>query len=219
MTATFVFQGSLLDEAATTPAIDRAFAEMGRHHLPNGAWVDRLPGWVQGADALYRTAEAALDWQAGDEQIRGRRIPRPRLVATAHRAHLPAELSLFAEMADALSERYGVRLDRITCNLYRDGRDSVAWHGDRIARDLSRTTVAVVSLGEPRPFRLRSRDGGPSLSWPVGHGDLVVMGGSCQRTCEHSVPKVASAGPRIAVMFRHAYPPEPASARSSSHRG
>jgi alkylated DNA repair dioxygenase AlkB len=96
-------------------------------------------------------------------------------------------------------------LDRITCNLYRDGNDSVAWHGDRIARDLPQATVAVVSLGEPRPFRLRPRGGGSSLSWPAGRGDLIVMGGSCQRTCDHSVPKVASAGPRIAVMFRHAY--------------
>jgi alkylated DNA repair dioxygenase AlkB len=96
-------------------------------------------------------------------------------------------------------------LDRITCNLYRDGNDSVAWHGDRIARDLPQATVAVVSLGEPRPFRLRPRGGGSSLSWPAGRGDLIVMGGSCQRTCDHGVPKVAAAGPRIAVMFRHAY--------------
>ncbi len=205
MSDTLTFQASLLGEPAATPSIDRAFGGLQRHRLPNGAWVDRLPGWVTGADSLYRTAEAGLDWRTGSERIRGQHIPRPRLVASVDRARLPAELHLFAAMADALSQRYGVGLDRITCNLYRDGRDSVAWHGDRVARELKRATVAVVSLGQPRPFRVRSRQGGQGVSWSVGHGDLVVMGGSCQRTCEHSVPKVASAGPRISVMFRQAY--------------
>jgi alkylated DNA repair dioxygenase AlkB len=154
---------------------------------------------------LFTAALDALDWHEGTERIRGMDVPRPRLVATSQRQRLPGGLEVLADMSDALSERYGVQLDRITCNLYRDGNDSVAWHGDRIARDLPQATVAVVSLGEPRPFRLRPRGGGSSLSWPAGRGDLIVMGGSCQRTCDHGVPKVAAAGPRIAVMFRHAY--------------
>lgn len=205
MTDTLTFQGSLLDVATAAPAIDPTFAGIRRHHLPDGAWVDRLPGWVRGADLLYHAAERALTWHHGTERIRGADVPRPRLVATAHRDRLPAELDLFGQMSDALTRRYGAGLDRITCNLYRDGRDSVAWHGDRIARDLPQATVAIVSLGEPRPFRLRPKGGGSSLSWSAGRGDLLVMGGSCQRTCEHSIPKVAAAGPRIAVMFRHAY--------------
>ncbi len=205
MTETLIFQGSLLDQATSAPGFDPAFAAIRRHNLPDGAWVDRLPGWVAGADQLYHAAETHLPWRTGTERIRGIDVPRPRLVASVHRDALPDDLRLIGHMSDALSDRYGVRLDRIACNLYRDGRDSVAWHGDRIARDLPAATIAVVSLGQPRPFRLRPRGGGSSLSWPVGHGDLVVMGGSCQRTCEHSVPKVAAAGPRIAVMFRHAY--------------
>ncbi len=199
------FQGSLLDVVADAPQFDPAFAAIERHHLADGAWVDRLPGWVRGADQLYRTAEACLPWQKGTERIRGADVPRPRLVASVQRDALPDGLSLIGDLSDALTDRYGIRLDRIACNLYRDGRDSVAWHGDRVARDLPTATVAVVSLGEPRPFRVRPRGGGTGLHWSVGHGDLVVMGGSCQRTCEHCVPKVASAGPRIAVMFRHVY--------------
>jgi alkylated DNA repair dioxygenase AlkB len=205
MTATFAFQGSLLDLPGAAPSVDRAFRGMRRQHLPDGAWVDRLPGWVTAADVLFTAALDALDWHEGTERIRGTDVPRPRLVATPQRQRLPGGLEVLADMSEALSERYAVQLDRITCNLYRDGSDSVAWHGDRIARDLPQATVAVVSLGEPRPFRLRPRGGGSSLSWPAGRGDLIVMGGSCQRTCDHSVPKVASAGPRIAVMFRHAY--------------
>jgi alkylated DNA repair dioxygenase AlkB len=205
MTATLTFQGSLLDLTGGAPAIDNTFSGIRRFRFPDGAWVDRQPGWVMAADQLFTTALDALDWRQGTERIRGADVPRPRLVATPDRDHLPSGLEVFADMSQALSDRYGVRLDRISCNLYRHGNDSVAWHGDRVARELPQAIVAVVSLGEPRPFRLRPRGGGSSVSWPSGRGDLVVMGGSCQRTCEHSVPKVASAGPRIAVMFRHTY--------------
>lgn len=205
MTDTLAFQGSLLDTIASAPAADPAFAGLRRHHLPDGAWVDRLPGWVRGADRVYAAAERHLPWRSGTERIRGADVPRPRLVAQIDRDALPPDLAVVGELSDLLSERYGVALDRISCNLYRDGRDSVAWHGDRVARDLPEATVAVVSLGEPRPFRLRPRGGGSSLSWAVGRGDLLVMGGSCQRTCEHAVPKIAAAGPRIALMFRHFY--------------
>ena len=89
------------------------------------------------------------------------------------------------------------------CCFYRDGRDSVAWHGDTIGRGKhTDTMVAIVSFGDPRRLALRPRGGGDSISVEMGHGDLVVMGGSCQRTWEHSVPKVASAGPRVSVQFR-----------------
>jgi alkylated DNA repair dioxygenase AlkB len=50
---------------------------------------------------------------------------------------------------------------------------------------------------------LRPRGGGTALRFEVGHGDLLVMGGSCQRTWEHAVPKTSQpVGPRISVQFR-----------------
>jgi alkylated DNA repair dioxygenase AlkB len=110
------------------------------------------------------------------------------------------------EAGEHLSRRYGVRFVTLGANLYRHGRDSVAWHGDRIARDLPSATIAIVSVGSPRPFRLRPRGGGAGLGFALGHGDLLVMGGSCQRTHQHTVPKVVDAGPRISLTFRHAYP-------------
>jgi alkylated DNA repair dioxygenase AlkB len=88
--------------------------------------------------------------------------------------------------------------------LYRDGRDSVAWHGDTLGRGArADTMVAIVSFGSPRALMLRPRGGGSSLRFPLGHGDLIVMGGSCQRTWEHAIPKTARAvGPRVSVQFR-----------------
>jgi alkylated DNA repair dioxygenase AlkB len=103
----------------------------------------------------------------------------------------------------ALSERYGVEFDSIGLNLYRDGRDSVAWHGDRIPKEIVDPIVALVSLGHPRRFLLRPKGGGKSRSFDLGRGDLLVTGGSSQREWQHSVPKVATAGPRISVAFRH----------------
>jgi alkylated DNA repair dioxygenase AlkB len=132
-------------------------------------------------------------------------VPEPRLT---HRWRLddgpgpPAEL---CEMARVLSERYGVAFTQVGVNLYRDGADSVAWHGDRVARDLPEAIVALVSLGAVRPFRLRPTGGGASIAYLPGPGDLLVMGGSCQRTWQHSVPKTRSVGPRISIQFRHAY--------------
>jgi alkylated DNA repair dioxygenase AlkB len=88
--------------------------------------------------------------------------------------------------------------------LYRDGRDSVAWHGDRFGRGRTEDTmVAILSLGAPRTLALRPSKGGVARRHEVGHGDLLVMGGSCQRTWEHSVPKTSRpVGPRISVQFR-----------------
>ena len=123
----------------------------------------------------------------------------PRLLGRlGHDGPIPP---LVQQMAEALSAHYGRSLHRIGAALYRDGRDSVAWHGDRIPnRDDS--LIAIVSLGEPRRFLLRPSDGGRSRTFDLGWGDLLVMGGSCQRTWLHSVPKVARADPRISIQLR-----------------
>ncbi|MBW3666347.1 MAG: alpha-ketoglutarate-dependent dioxygenase AlkB [Actinobacteria bacterium] len=130
-----------------------------------------------------------------------REVLTPRLVARID----PGIHPVIPEMIDTLSSRYGRRLDQVSAGWYRDGRDSVAFHGDRVARELPDAIVATVSLGGARRFLIRPKSGGESRSFSLGHGDLVVMGGSCQRTWEHGVPKARSAEPRIALMFRHLY--------------
>jgi alkylated DNA repair dioxygenase AlkB len=93
--------------------------------------------------------------------------------------------------------------DSVGFNLYRDGRDSVAWHGDHIRREIEDPIVALISLGEPRKFLLRPKGGGGSRAFVLLGGDLLVTGGTTQRTWDHSVPKVARAGPRISLAYRH----------------
>jgi hypothetical protein len=202
---TGAWQSSLF-AVADAPAFDPGFAEVVRRRLEPDAWLDHLPGWLGGADGLVDLVVRDLDWQQGTERIRGDDILRPRLTARLRSWEFAGELEILRRVGDALSERYGVVLDRVGVNLYRDGRDSVAWHGDRVARDRPTSTIAIVSLGQARAFRARPADGGASLGFALGHGDLLVMGGSFQRTWRHAVPKVAAAGPRISVTYRHADP-------------
>lgn len=183
--------------AAPAIAFDAGFARVQRAELADGAWVDYQPGWVSGHDALFDELERSLDWFTEERRMYERTVMTPRLLARVPRT------GVVEAMRAALSARYGEELVRTTAALYRDGRDSVAWHGDTTARDLERALVATVSLGSPRRFLLRPAAGGASRAWHLGRGDLIVMGGTCQRTWRHAIPKVAhAAGPRIALMFR-----------------
>ncbi len=61
------------------------------------------------------------------------------------------------ELTEVLSDRYGEALTSLSAAPYRDGADSVAWHGDRHAREVDHSMVAIISLGEPRRFLLRPK--------------------------------------------------------------
>jgi alkylated DNA repair dioxygenase AlkB len=204
MARDLTWQPSLLDGSVVE--LDRSFHGGRRHPLGEDAWVDHVPGWCRGADLLFAELMQNTPWRGREVRMYDRVVPEPRLT---HRWHLdrgPDPPPALTAMARLIGARYGVQLTQVGVNLYRDGSDSVAWHGDRVARELPEAVVALVSLGALRPFRLRPTGGGPSQAFLPGPGDLLVMGGSCQRTWQHSVPKVRAAGPRISVQFRHAYP-------------
>jgi alkylated DNA repair dioxygenase AlkB len=193
---TLPYQRDLFSSGA--PTFDPAFTALRRIDLLYGAWIELCPGWVKNHDALFDVLERTVRWRSERRPMYDRVVDVPRLVAGPEDGGHP----LLEEMRLALSARYGETFVRVSFALYRDGHDSVAWHGDTTARDLPQALVATVSLGAPRRFLLRPTAGGRSLGFPLGGGDLYVMGGSCQRTWRHSVPKVAAAGPRLAVMFR-----------------
>jgi alkylated DNA repair dioxygenase AlkB len=197
------FQATLFAPApATGPACDA----IERTPLTDGAWIDVARGWLPEADEVFARMVAEVPWRAERRKMYDRVVDVPRLVHTYMIGEdLPHPMLTTAR--DLLSEHYAEELGEpfrtAGCCYYRDGRDSVAWHGDTIGRGSTHDTmVAIVSLGDPRRLCLRPRSGGDSLGVEMGHGDLLVMGGSCQRTWEHAVPKVASAGPRISVQFR-----------------
>jgi alkylated DNA repair dioxygenase AlkB len=199
-------QGSLLDlfgEEGPGPL----GATVQRTTLDHGAWIDLRPAWIAGADALFERLAETVPWRAERRHMYDRVVDVPRLLSFYAEGE-PLPDPLLDDAKRALDEHYAEELGEpfrtAGLCLYRDGRDSVAWHGDTIGRGSTQDTmVAIVSLGAPRSLLLRPRGGGPTLRHDVGHGDLLVMGGSCQRTWEHAIPKSTRAtGPRISVQFR-----------------
>jgi alkylated DNA repair dioxygenase AlkB len=205
------FQASLLDglvPAAGAPAVGDLGSTVRRTPMSRGAWVDVRPGWVTGADDLFVRLVHDVPWYAERRQMYDRVVDVPRLLRFYGADEVLPD-PLLTEARDRLSAHYvdelGEPFTTAGMCLYRDGRDSVAWHGDTIGRSRTEDTmVAIVSLGEARRLLLRPRGGGgDSVSFALGHGDLLVMGGSCQRTWEHAVPKTSRpVGPRISVQFR-----------------
>jgi alkylated DNA repair dioxygenase AlkB len=208
------FQASLFDAGAfpddRTPSarLGRLGGTVERHPLSHGAWVDVRPGWVSDSDDLFATLVQTVPWKAERRQMYERVVDVPRLLKFYDEQE-PLPDAVLGDARTALNEHYREELGEpfTTAGLayYRDGRDSVAWHGDTIGRSRTEDTmVAIVALGEARRLALRPRHGGGgSLGFPLGHGDLLVMGGSCQRTWEHAILKTAKpVGPRISVQFR-----------------
>jgi alkylated DNA repair dioxygenase AlkB len=199
------WQPSLLD-VDVPPVADVSFAGLVRHALDETSWVDYCPGWLRGHDALFSSLLETGSWEQRTRQMYDQKVLEPRLTAgwTPDAAD-PTVPSVLPAMCSVLSARYGVLFDRVWVNLYRDGRDSVAWHPDRNGRVHRNPLVATVSLGARRRFQLRPRGGGRiALELSPGAGDLVVMGGACQHDWEHCVPKTAKpVGPRMSVTIRH----------------
>ena len=200
------FQGSLLDTGDDI-ALRPLAAGLQRTQLSRGAWVDYRPGWLAGADTLFELLHDEVPWHAERREMYDRMVDVPRLLKFYDEDE-PLPHPALTQAREALSSHYAAELGEpfVTSGLclYRDGRDSVAWHGDRIGRskDLD-TMVAILSIGSARSLMLRPRGGGASMGFSLGHGDLVVMGGSCQRTWDHAIPKTTKAvGPRISIQFR-----------------
>ncbi len=195
-------QGSLF--AAGEPALDALCPQ--RVDLDERSWIDHQPGWLRGADTLFDQLLADNDWRQRTQiPMYDRLVDEPRLVASGH-IEAPTTPAVLADAAHRLGAHYDVEFDSLAFNLYCTGADSVAWHGDRHRHTVRNPLVAIVSLGAPRPFSVRRRGGGAARQWMAGGGDLLVMGGACQHEWEHAVPKVAHAGPRISVMWRHGVP-------------
>ncbi|MEO6700937.1 MAG: alpha-ketoglutarate-dependent dioxygenase AlkB [Jatrophihabitantaceae bacterium] len=207
-------QGSLLDDLVGDVGDESGTrfgplaSSVSRQQLSDGAWVDLCPGWLSGADGLFERLLGSVGWRAERRQMYDRIVDVPRLTCFYdERAELPDPA--LTQAKQALNERYQAELGEpfrtAGLCLYRDGRDSVAWHGDDLGRGRTEDTmVAILSLGSARPLLLRPRAGGASsVRYSVGHGDLLVMGGSCQRTWQHAIGKTSRpVGPRISVQFR-----------------
>jgi alkylated DNA repair dioxygenase AlkB len=196
------------------PSFDARLRGIRRVVLSEGAWVEHQSSWLEGHERVFRQLEQGIDWQSHRRLMYEREVDVPRLVARAPSEGPLAEL--LRSLARTLGARYyrsaeGRPFPNISLAYYRDGNDSVAFHGDKLGRLVDDAIVATISVGEPRRFLLKPNrpkpnHEGSSLSFDLGWGDLFVMGGTCQRTWQHAIPKRSHAHPRISIIFRPAVP-------------
>lgn len=188
------------DRNGLPPPLGRSFTAPRRLRLDAGSWVEHEPGWLAGHQALFDALRRGIEWRTERRRVYGTVVEVPRLTAEIpDNGPCPPALACAKE---TLERRYRRRFESVRLAWYRDGRDGVAMHGDRIGRQIADPVVAILSLGAPRRFLLKPAAGGRSLRFDLGGGDLLVMGGACQRTWRHGIPKVKSAGPRISIQLR-----------------
>lgn len=178
--------------------------DLPRVDLTDGAWFSYRRGWLNGDFSLFEQLRDTTTWHETERPMFDRVVDVPRLTAVLPRdGAIPAVVSSISEW---LEDRYGEPFRQISTNLYRDGRDSVAPHGDQIVRDIDTSVMAILSLGGRRRFVLSPvdrRSGAAPVRLDMGEGDLLIMGGTIQRTWLHGVPKTdRPVAPRICVMFR-----------------
>ena len=171
-------QPSLLD--AGSPSFDGSFSGLLRDPIDEWCWLDHQPAWLSGSDVVFDELVERLSWERPEVHMYDRALEQPRSTAgfaIGERFDFP----YIDAMAAALGEHYGVTFRSVWCNLYCDGHDSVAWHGDRVLRDRSDGLVVIVSVGHRRRFLIKPAAGGISelmcLMWSLVFWSLIELVG------------------------------------------
>ena len=162
------------------------------------------PGLVDCATAR-RWFEALRDevpWQSQQRPMYDRIVDVPRLTAGFRLAseRLPPVL----REAEQALQHLGVPFNAVGLNYYRDGKDSVAPHNDKLHILVPRHPIALISLGSVRRMTIRPKQP-PRLAQHVDlePGSLLLMSYDSQLHYEHGVPKTKEeVGPRISLAFR-----------------
>jgi alkylated DNA repair dioxygenase AlkB len=194
-------------------AIDRR-APAVRTALGAGSWVDVVSGFVRNAGEVFLTLREETAWQQNETLRYDKYVPERRLSAGLRSNSRP-----FLHQTDMhLRATYRQPMDGVAAILYRTGEDFQGLHSDREMRWLDDTLIAIVVLGQRRPFVIRERgpwaeslvNRVPSGQAPndvvlmPGEGDMLVMGGRCQADWLHGIPEFDTQNPRISLTWRWA---------------
>ena len=155
------------------------------------------------ADRWFETLRDEVPWQMQRRPMYNRVVDVPRLTAGFRLAseRLPTALR---EAAAVLRQRIPEPFNAVGLNYYRDGRDSVAPHNDKLHILVPHHPIALISLGSPRRMLIRAKRP-PRTAIPIDlePGSLLLMSYDSQLHYEHGVPKTKEeVGPRISLAFR-----------------
>lgn len=190
-----------------------ADSEFERTWLDETTWVDRAKEFVVGADEVYAHLTETVPWQASLLWRYEKWVEEPR-VGHGYSRVASYPHPVFVDAQRKIQHHYNISFGGFALAYYRDGNDSQAFHRDRDMKFCEDTIIAIVTFGARRPWLLRQRTradkwtadhGGAEYDLAPAGGELIVLGGRAQADWEHSVPKLAGAGPRagrISAQFR-----------------
>ena len=173
-------------------------------------WVERGAFSDQTLDQWWNmVSQEGEGWRQNDIRVFGQWHKEPRLTAWWGPAYRYANVvwqkrdlvGAMGQLADRVSGLANFSYNGVLVNGYRDGRDSMGWHRDN-EPEIDTASIASLSLGATRTFKIRHRTTKEVVNVELAHGDLLIME-HLQTLHEHSVPKRAKvAAPRMNFTFR-----------------
>ncbi|MGN6513394.1 MAG: alpha-ketoglutarate-dependent dioxygenase AlkB family protein [Lysobacteraceae bacterium] len=167
-----------------------------------------LPGFIEPATAAawFAILRDTVAWRSDRRPMYDRVVDVPRLLA-GFALDDPALPPVLAEAAARVRAALGAPFTHVGMNLYRDGRDSVAMHNDKLYSIVAGWPIALLSLGDARRMDIRAKEGESgrrtTLRIVLEPGSLLVMSHRSQLHYDHGIPKTReAAGPRISLAFR-----------------
>src|ERR1700728_630798 len=148
------------------------FVEINRVDLDENSWIEVVPGLVRSPQNLFARSLREFSWSQCQRWMYDRKVDN--CLTSSYPQIREAPYEALRTLARRLSQVYGVTYDGLWVNLYRDRRDSTAWHGDSITCKRDICTVPVLTLGHPRRFLIKPRRGGRSTRFVPQSGDLIV---------------------------------------------
>lgn len=164
-------------------------------------WPDVLSPEL--AEACFRRLRDGADWKHEQRPMYERVVDVPRLMASYRVDAAPPGLGL-DDLLAIVQSLAPAPYTSIGMNLYRNGNDSVAMHGDKMHLVAAGHPITLVSLGAPRRMLVRARaEGSQAVAFDLAPGSVLAMSHASQQTHEHGIPKTRKpVGARISVVFR-----------------
>ncbi len=162
----------------------------------------------------FETLLHQIPWKNDEAVIFGKHIITARKVAWYGDANFSYTYSGTTKQALAwtpelgalkclVEELTGTAFNSCLLNLYHNGDEGMAWHSDDEKSLGKDSTIASVSFGAEREFRLKHKRGEEKISVLLESGSLLVMKGSTQSHWLHCIPKSKKIKtPRINLTFR-----------------